>query len=89
MNKWKKWMKNLGLAVWMEPVFGRGIDKMGGIDNVIKNSKIIISETSEFLSMYYLIDKDSIVSVPNMGFCERMADNKLSLLHLRNFLSKN
>ena len=63
MNKWKKWMKNLGLAVWMEPVFGRGIDKMGGIDNVIKNSKIIISETSEYLSFYYLIDKKSIVSM--------------------------
>lgn len=61
LNKWKKWIKNLGLAVWMEPVFGRGIDKMGGIENVIKSSKIIISETDEFLSLYYLIDKNSII----------------------------
>ena len=51
MDKWKEWIGNLDLSLWMKPVFKRGIQKMGGVANVVKNSKVILSENEEYFSM--------------------------------------
>ena len=63
MNKWKAWIENFGTSLWLKQVFGKGIKKMGGIEQVIKNSQILLNDNNESITLFYLIDNSYIDSL--------------------------
>ena len=82
MDKWKEWIGNLDLSLWMKPVFKRGIQKMGGVANVVKNSKVILSENEEYFSMYYLVKKDYEESINESDNPEiNLKRKKMKVMH--------